>query len=161
MKNIFTVIILSMLAACVNNSTDTNIVNDTAAVNSITNAAINVPFTEAKNYFVKNTFKADSSTNIKIVTQQDFDAIFGMASTMNQDSKPTAIDFSKQYVIAVIQPVTDKATSLRVESLVRKENNIVLNYSKNEGGKQSFTTRPFLLLIVDTIYTGSLAVQQQ
>ena len=162
MKNTIVIMLSLLFFACATNTTNTNATEDsTGSADAITNAVNNIPFEEAKNYFVKNTFKADSLTAPKIVTQKDFDAIFGMASTMSAQGKPTSIDFSKQYVIAVIQPATDKATTLKVESLTQKENDIILSYTKAEGEKQSFTTRPFLLLIVYNTYNGNIVVKKQ
>ena len=84
-----------------------------------------------------------------------------MASTMSAGGKPTPIDFSKQYVIAIIRPVTDKATTLVVQSLLQKENDIILSYTKTEREKQSFNTRPFLLLIVDNTYNKNIVIKKQ
>ena len=159
MKILIVITMCSIFFACNSNTADTKS-NENSSIDSTTNAVTNVPFTLAKNYFVKNTFKQDSLTNPEITTQKDFDAVFGMASTMSADGKPTPIDFSMQHVLAVIQPVTDKATTLTVESLTQKENNIVLNFSKAEGEKQSFSTRPYLLLIVDNKYNDKVKVQK-
>lgn len=146
-----------MLFAC---NTNTN--TTATAVNEISaDTAYDIPFTTAKNYFLKNTFKADSLVNSKITNQENFDSIFGMATVMGDQGKPTSIDFSKQYVIAIVKPVTDKATALAVESLVKKDNSIILKYRKTEGEKQSFTTRPILLVIVDNAYNGNVEVHQQ
>jgi hypothetical protein len=162
MKNTIAIMISLLFSACTTNTTNTDITKDSAGfVDTTTNTLNNIPFEEAKNYFVKNTFTADSLADPKIVTQKDFDAIFGMASTMSAGGKPTPIDFSKQYVIAIIRPVTDKATTLAVQSLLQKENDIILSYTKTEREKQSFNTRPFLLLIVDNTYNKNIVIKKQ
>jgi len=38
---------------------------------------------------------------------------------MGAEGKPTTVDFSKQYVIAIIKPVTNKAVDLSVQSLTK------------------------------------------
>lgn len=162
MKNIPAIIISLLFFACGTNTTNSDVIKDSiASADTTTDTVNNIPFEQAKNYFVKSTFKADSLADFKIVTQKDFDATFGMASTMSTQGKPTSIDFSKQYVIAIIQPVTDKATTLTVQSLTKKGKDIIVTYMKAEGEKQSFTTRPFLLLIIDNTYNGNIIVKGQ
>lgn len=120
-----------------------------------------VPFSEAKNYFVKNTFRDGDLANPKIASQADFDNIFGMATTMGEQGKPSPIDFSKQYVIVVIGKVTDKMTTMAVNSLKKSGNAITLNYSHKEGEKQTFSMQPFLLLVVDNEHQGEVKIQKQ
>ena len=62
--------------------------------------ATDIPFIVTKNYFTKNTVKRGGLENPKIETKENFDGIFGAATTMN--GKPSEINFSKQYVIAVV-----------------------------------------------------------
>ncbi len=119
-----------------------------------------IPYTLAKNYFVKNTFTGVLS-NPKISTEAEFNTIFGMATTMGADGKPTSIDFSSQYVIAVIAPKTDTAKTLIAEKLVKDGTAMVLNYSISTGQKQSFVSQPFLLLVVNNEYTGDVKTNQQ
>lgn len=162
MKNITAIIISLLFLACGANTTNTDVIKDSmASKDAITDTINNIPFEQAKNYFVKNTFTSDSLADFKITTQKDFDVTFGMASTMSAQGKPTPIDFSNQYVIAIIQPVTDKATTLTVRSLTKKGKDIIVSYMKSEGEEQSFTTRPFLLLIVDNTYNGNIIVKGQ
>ena len=37
----------------------------------------------------------------KITTEEEFNKLFGMATIMGKDGKPTAIDFTKQFVLGV------------------------------------------------------------
>lgn len=115
-----------------------------------------VPFTTAVNYFVRNDYKEDQLTNYRISTRQQFDSIFGAAATMGAEGKPTAIDFTKQDAIAVINPVSDSAVSLQNPLLEQEGGYIALSYDEVKGGKQSFTTRPFLLLLIDKKYKGTV-----
>ena len=52
-----------------------------------------VSYILAANYFVKNT--VNQLDNPKIETAEKFNEIFGMATTMGKEGKPTEIDFSK------------------------------------------------------------------
>lgn len=119
----------------------------------------NIAFTIAKNYFVNNTVtKLD---NPKIETAEKFNEIFGMATTMGAAGKPTKIDFSKQYVIAIILPETDFATNIYPISLLKNtKNEITLNYKYVIGEKQSFTTRPNFIIIVDKRENGMITLNE-
>jgi hypothetical protein len=121
--------------------------------------ATNIAFTVAKNYFVNNTVtKLD---NQKIETGEKFNKIFGMATTMGKDGKPTEIDFSKQYVIAVILPETDLLTNITPISLLKNnKNEITLNYKSVIGQKQSFTTIPNFAIIIDKKENGNVTLKE-
>jgi hypothetical protein len=124
--------------------------NTTVVQSNITN----VPYTEAKQYFVKNTYKVGSLKNPKITTREDFELIFGTAATMGSDGLPTAIDFSKQYVIAIIPNSSFKQTTLTVNSLVKDNREIKLYYKLSEGDLQSFESQLCLVLIIDNFHDG-------
>lgn len=122
-----------------------------------------IPYVVAQNYFVKNTVKQGEVFNNKIETKEKFDASFGAAARMGKDGKPTEIDFAKQYVIAVINDETDIATELKPVSLKKesKNNAVVFTFQTIKGEKQSFTTRPCLILIVDKTNDGLVVVKEQ
>ena len=124
--------------------------NTTIVQSNITN----VPYTEAKNYFVKNTYAVGSLKNPKITTREDFERIFGTAATMGTDGFPTSIDFSKQYVIAIIPSSSFKLTTLTVNSLVKDNREIKLYYKQEEGNQQTFESQSCLVLIVDNFHDG-------
>jgi hypothetical protein len=117
-----------------------------------------IPFTIAQNYFVKNT--VDSITDPKIETQEVFNSYFGMATTMGKNGKPTKIDFTKQYVIAIMLPTTDFATTINPISLKKENGNTILfSYKIEKGNQQSYSSKPFSLLIVDKKYVGNLSLK--
>jgi hypothetical protein len=119
----------------------------------------NISFTLAKNYFVKNTVA--KLENPKIETAQKFNEIFGMATTMAKDGKPTEIDFSKQYVVAVILPETDLSTNVSPISLLKNtKNEITLNYKSVVGQKQSWTTQPNFAIIIDKKENGNIILKE-
>jgi len=118
---------------------------------------LKVPYTEAKSYFVKNTYKSSEVSVKKITSQQEFDEIFGMATTMGKDGKPTSIDFSKDYVIALIGVETNKSTDFLIKNLVREKNSIILSYTiKEEGTENSYSILPTKILIVSKQYDGNI-----
>jgi hypothetical protein len=118
-----------------------------------------IPFAQAQNYFVKNT--VDAIANPKIETEEVFNSYFGMATAMGKNGKPTPIDFAKEYVIAVVLPKTYVATTIEPVSFKKGNYNTVdFEYKVRLGNKQSYTSRPFLLLLVDKKYDGNLSLKQ-
>jgi hypothetical protein len=99
--------------------------------------------------------------NPKIETAEKFNEIFGMATKMGKDGKPTEIDFSKQYVIAVILPETDLSTNVSPISLLKNtKNEITLNYKSVVGQKQSWTSRPNFAIIIDKKENGNVTLKE-
>lgn len=117
-----------------------------------------IPYTVAQNYFVKNT--VDSITNPKIETEEAFKTYFGSATTMGKNGKPTAVDFTKEFAIATVLPITDVATTIVPISLKKgSDNSLVFQYKIELGYKQSYTSRPFLLVVVDKKFDGNLSLK--
>ena len=133
---------------------------DTMAITSVEATNAIVPFFEAKNYFVKNTYKNKEVATLKVTTQDEFGKVFGPAALMGENGKPTQIDFSKQYALAVIAPVTDKQTSVEANSLTYRDTEIVLDYKITVGKPQSFTIQPFLLIVVDKEHSGPVKFEK-
>lgn len=115
-----------------------------------------VPYAQVVNYFVRNDVEGSETMCMKIDTQKQFDALFGAAATMT--SKPEAIDFSKEFLLAVIGPATDTATSYEPVAVISKDGIVTLVYNEMTGAEQSFTIRPYMLLKADKSYDGTLRV---
>ncbi len=137
MKYIITLAMLFTLAACSNKQAQ-----------SIVSESQEVTFEIAQNYFFKNG--QDLPTSPKIATSEDFERMFGMATTMG--GKPTVIDFSQQFVIAIILPVTDTATDITPIKLEERGDSLFYTYDIQKGEKQSFSMRPQSIIIVDKKY---------
>lgn len=121
-----------------------------------------LPYTIAQHYFVKNTEEANTLYASKIGTREEFDARFGMAATMGAQGRPTAIDFTTQYVIAVAVPQTDTATELRPVSLLKSTTGqVIFTYISVKKEKLSFSIRPLLLLIADRKDEGDVFIREQ
>lgn len=112
-----------------------------------------IPYTEAHNYFVRNDAKDVPS---KITSQEQLEQYFGMAAFMGKNGEPTKIDFSKEYVIAVVLPVTDLQTELKAGELKQLGDTLVFHYQMKQGEKQTFTIRPMLMIIVSNDYQGAV-----
>ena len=112
-----------------------------------------IPFVQAKNYFVKNSYKSGEIKQGKILSQKEFDELFGMACLMGNDGKPTPIDFNKQFVIILVNQETITSTDLTPISLKKeKKNKLVFNYEIKTGKEQSFVSQTCLIIIVDKKY---------
>ena len=123
-----------------------------AAILSIASCkqAADIPFEEVKNYFFRND--ADIPESPVIDSAEQFEELFGAAAFMGKDGQPTSIDFDKEFVIAVVNPVTDRFTKLVPESLQKVNGELVFTYRETIGGQQSWTMRPILLVKVDRKY---------
>ena len=126
---------------------------------SLENKPTAIKYEIAKNYFVKNTVtKIDNPKND---TAEAFNQIFGMATKMGINGKPTSIDFAKKYVIAVILPETNLETIVNPISLSKNEKaQIELKYKVTLGQKQSYTTVPNFAIVVDKYENGPLIVTE-
>lgn len=110
----------------------------------------NVPFEIAKNYFFNNDRQIPSSP--KITTGEEFGKLFGMAAVMGKDGEPTAIDFDKQFVLAIVLPVTSLETEITPVSLECRNDSLFYTYNIRRGDKQSFSIRPMSAIILDKKY---------
>lgn len=109
-----------------------------------------IPFEEVNNYFFLN--KADLPGSPLIDSSEQFRKLFGTATFMGKDGQPTSIDFDQEFVIAVVNPVTDRLTELTPESLREENGDLVFTYHETMGERQSWTMQPVLLVKVDRKY---------
>src|ERR1700750_189284 len=116
-RTLITVIIYaSLFSSCQTQTKNKETDNQQTQSDSLTQKKpFDIPYEVAKNYFVKNTFKQDGLQDPKIESKEVFDSVFATATTMN--TKPTKIDFSKQYIIAIVGNTTDTATEFSPLSL--------------------------------------------
>ena len=119
-------------------------------------ASNEVAFEVAKNYFFKNDQKIPSSP--KITTAEEFGNLFGMATTMGKNGKPTEIDFTKQFVLAIVLPVTNLATEISPDRLEEKVDTLFYFYDAKVGEAQSYSTQPISLIILDKKYVDKQIV---
>ena len=115
-----------------------------------------VPFTIMKGYFVKNNVKSYLYQQNKFEFANDFEKVFGLATTMS--SKPTSVNFSKQFVLAVVEKPSHKNVEITPISLVKNGNTLVLKYQVVKGKTQSSISQPAMLLVVNKKYDGNLQV---
>jgi len=118
-----------------------------------------IPFIVADHYFVNNT--VNTVDNPKITTKSGFDKIFGEAAVMGKNGEPTSIDFTRQYVVAVVNPETDAETTLIPVGLQRDgSGDLIFTYQEIIGEKQSYIMKPCLLIIVDKKFDGNIRLKK-
>jgi hypothetical protein len=148
-KILFAFAALIIMAACGNKQTATPSSED-----NVENSE--VAFEVAKNYFFKNDQVIPEYP--KIVSEEEFNKLFGMATTMGEDGKPTAIDFTKQFVLAIVLPVTDFATEINPVKVEEKGDSLLYTYEIKSGEKQSFSIQPVSIIILDKKYENKRIV---
>lgn len=111
---------------------------------------VDVPYSELDHYFFKNGQAVPD--NPKIDTEEAFASLFGMAPVMGEGGKPTPVDFGKEFVIAVVYPVTEFHTELDPESLRLENGELVFTCEETVGEKQSWSLQPVLLVKVSRKY---------
>src|SRR5690606_14967583 len=127
--------------------------------NTETVTGAEITYKKAENYFVKNN--VTGTVPAKITSQEEFDNYFGMATTMGENGKPTAIDFSKEYVIVIDHISTKNKTEIILSGIEKKGEDILVNYTINEGEDVGFETHPFLMLIVSKDVEGNVVLNKQ
>jgi hypothetical protein len=94
----------------------------------------------------------------KIVSEEEFNKLFGMATTMGEDGKPTAIDFTKQFVLAIVLPETDFATEINPIKVEEKGDTLLYTYNVMKGEKQTYSIQPVSIIIIDKKYENKEVV---
>lgn len=109
-----------------------------------------VPYKVAEHYFLRNDVDA-RKVPVQIKTQGEFDRHFGMAAVMGE--LPTAIDFGRQFVVAIVLPETNHTTSIHPGTLTDGGEALQLEYRVSVAPEENtWTAVPVSLLIVDKRY---------
>ena len=114
---------------------------------SVNLQGVTANYTRMNNYYVNNNFP-DSTHKLVIHNKQDFENVFGQAAVMGRNGQPTRIDFSRQFVVAMIMPVTNRQTTIETALLRRLSDRLYFSYIIDEGHKTSYTLRPFTAVVV-------------
>lgn len=105
-----------------------------------------VAYKIAKNYYLRaNVVTLPTSP---ITSHQEFESLFGMATTMGDEGRPTPIDFEKEAVLAVTFPSGPRKTDIQVERLVKQSGRTLFSYKVIQGDTLSYEMKPVLILIV-------------
>lgn len=126
------VALLAVILLCANCSTTRKLEAD----------AVPMGYTELQNYYVSNTVSVKQPFRHVFTTEEEFSRYFGEAATMSPNGQPTVVNWGTQYVLAVINPSTDRATRMYPVSVLQNGDAIIFNYKVEKGEKQSYTTTP-------------------
>ena len=155
-----TLLILSLtLFSCQQQTSKEDTSSSTSNIASVDSQLTDIDYQIAKNYFVNNT--VDSIPNPLIENQETFNSIFGMATVMGEEGKPTAIDFTKQCVIAVMFPETDIVTNIIPQKLSKnKEGKLIFSYAIDQGEKTTSTMVASCILIINKADRGEVILNE-
>lgn len=137
-KSLLAFATLLTMVACVNKTT-TNVENEKNG---------EIPFEVAKNYFYNHL----GIPSRKITTEEDFHNHFHMATRMGEEGKPTAIDFSKQFVVNVILRDSKWPMEINPLKVEAKGDTLFYSYDIKVGRKQSYSSQSSSIIIIDKEY---------
>ena len=118
------------------------------AAQKIDKVATPIRYTTLENYFVRNDVDCSKQRRLVIDNEQDFDAFFGKAATMS--GLPTAVNWNKQYVVAIVLPETKRATAIEPIAVKVTDNDVmVFSYHVKKGDKMAHSMVPFTAVAID------------
>lgn len=118
-------------------------------------AKSSVGYKEAYRYFVRNDIKDYSSRLLQ--SDEELNRYFGTATAMGKNGMPTVIDFTKYNVAAIIEPETNLDTEIKVVSIKKEANKVVLRYKVIQtGSPRTYSTVPCLLLQIEKKYGSNV-----
>ena len=125
-----------------------------------------VAFEVARNYFFNQSSEEDLQgkngqeilISPKITSEEEFNRLFGMATMMGKDGKPTEIDFSKQFVLAIVLSVTDYATEINPVKVEETGDTLFYTYEIIHGEKRTYSIQPISIIILDKKYADKEVV---
>lgn len=118
------------------------------AAQKIDDVATPIQFTTLENYFVRNDVDCSKQQRLIINSKAEFEKYFGMAAHMG--GMPTAVNWNKQFVIALVMPETKRATAIYPVNVKATDNNIlVFSYMVKKGDNMSHSMVPFIAVAVN------------
>lgn len=118
-----------------------------------------VPYQLAKRYFIKNTYPDKEFHILKITNEQELNQTFGVAAVMGIDGQPTNIDFSKSYVVALINSTNNRTKEIKINSIEQNNTQLNISYTLIESPEdRGANFRICELVILDKKYEGYIIV---
>lgn len=110
-----------------------------------------ISYKEALRYFVRNDVK-DFSPRI-ITSDEELNRYFGSGAVMGTQGMPTLINFDKENAIAIIEPETNKDTEIKIESIKKQDDKVIVRYKTIVSGEpRSYSTVPCQLVKISKKY---------
>lgn len=118
------------------------------AAEKIDKVATPIHYTTLENYYVRNDVDFSKQRRLIFDNEQDFESFFGKAATMG--GLPTAVNWNKQYVVAIVLPETKRATAIEPVSVkVANDNVMVFSYHVKKGDKMAHSMVPFTAVAIE------------
>ena len=84
-----------------------------------------------------------------------------MATTMGKNGRPTMIDFSKQYVVAILKPETYFKSTIELKNVQKNQSGeIVVTYRCEIGQKQTYSILPNLVIALNKSEDGHVVLKE-
>ena len=122
-------------------------------------SGVSANYYRMNNYYVNNHL-SNGTHKLVIHNQQDFESVFGEGAVMGRNGQPTRIDFSRQFVVAVILPETNRQTSIEAALVRRLGDRLYFSYIIEEGHATSYTMRPYTAIVVDRMEPSDVVFQR-
>lgn len=117
-----------------------------------------IPYEVMHNYFLKNNVNGISYP--LITNDKEFQGLFGMATAMGENGRPTPVDFSKEFIVAVVLPETNVSTEIIPLRMVKNEKEVKFLYKVKRGEKMSYRMLPVLLVKVNNEYRDEVVLEE-
>ncbi|MBP5560846.1 MAG: hypothetical protein J6X70_03480, partial [Muribaculaceae bacterium] len=154
MKKILQLALVAIVAAMSLTSCDMNFYGGTPTA-----------YGQLDNYYVINDYYNqyyydNSASKLVITDSYEFRQVFGQASINNRYGVPTDVDFRREFVVAVILPVTNRYTEIEPVSVNREGDRVYFTYQVYRGAMQSYYTQPFTAVVLDRRDLVEIVFQQ-
>lgn len=120
------------------------------------NACYTINKTNLTYYIARHYYCIEDNASLRtplITSQQTFDRLFQGAPVKGYNGEPTAIDFKREFVIAVTMPPSDKDIRIIPECIEADSKTLYLKYHTISMLREvPMSTRPLLLLVVNRKY---------
>ncbi|MCF0198657.1 MAG: hypothetical protein HUK02_04945 [Bacteroidaceae bacterium] len=108
--------------------------------------AKDVAFEVASGYFFRNDRPVPAAPLV-MTSQAELENYFGYATTMS--SRPTAIDFTQQAALAIVEAPTQRHTDIEVTAIRRPTpDTLTVNYRVSVGDSLTYTLQPVTLVLI-------------
>ena len=120
-----------------------------------------VSFRQLSGYFFRTDRQVPKARFCTIGNAETFDSLFGAAAVMGPGGLPDSIDFSREFIIAMIEAESRFETQFIIDSLTSKGATLTAAWSVLQGDSLTFSILPVQLLAVDRRYNDLTLVTRR
>lgn len=111
-----------------------------------------ISYRTIRGYFFRTDRQVPKARFCTIGNAETFDSLFGAAAVMGPGGLPDSIDFSREFIIALIEAESRFETQFIIDSLTSKGATLTAAWSVLQGDSLTFSILPVQLLAVDRRY---------